>query len=68
MLVVAAIEVKLGWKQVADAERHLLRLRDERVDTARVGDPAFLAVVTGTEYAMTLPSGVHVVPLGVLSA
>ncbi len=63
-----AIEVKLGASRVPDAERSLLALRDSRVDLAKVGDPAFLAVVTGTEYAYTLPSGVHVVPLGVLAA
>ncbi|WJY64764.1 hypothetical protein CAQUA_00030 [Corynebacterium aquatimens] len=36
--------------------------------TEKVGAPAFLAVITGTEYAYTLPSGVHVIPLGVLGA
>lgn len=62
----AAIEVKLGWNQIADAERSLLTLRDHRVDTEIVGRPSFLAVVTGTEYGYTLPSGVHVVPLASL--
>lgn len=62
----AAFEVKLGASMVADAERNLLKLRDERVDLDRVGAPACLAVITGTEYAYTLPSGVHVVPLGCL--
>ncbi len=38
------------------------------MDTRTVGEPAFLAIVTGTEYAYTLPSGVHVIPLGVLGA
>jgi hypothetical protein len=38
------------------------------VDLNRVGPPAFLAVVTGTEYAYTLPSGVHVVPLAALAS
>ena len=32
-----------------------------------LGHPGFLAVVTGTEYAYTLPSGVHVVPLSALA-
>lgn len=63
----AALEIKLGESRIADAERHLLTLRDERVDE-RVGPPEFLAVITGTEYAYTLPSGVHVVPLGTLAA
>ena len=62
----AAIEVKLGSNKIADAEKALLTLRDQRVDLDRVGPPAFLAIVTGTQYAYTLPSGVHVIPLGVL--
>ena len=64
----AAVEVKLGWVHIPDAEQHLLKLRDERIDTAKMGPPAFLAVITGTEYAYTLPSGVHVVPLATLTA
>jgi uncharacterized protein len=63
-----AIEVKLGSSKIGDAERNLLTLRESRVDLGRVGAPAFLAVVTGTEFAYTLPSGVHVLPLGVLTA
>ena len=64
----AACEVKLGSARIGEAEANLLKLRDERVDVARVGVPAFLAVITGTEHAYTLPSGVHVVPLGVLGS
>jgi hypothetical protein len=63
----AAIEVKLGASRIAEAEKCLLTLRDARVDLNRVGTPVFLAVVTGTEYAYTLPSGVHVVPLAALA-
>ncbi|MCL2780105.1 MAG: DUF4143 domain-containing protein [Actinomycetia bacterium] len=56
----------------ADAQRsNPYHYRDETgfeidANTARTGQPAFLAVVTGTEYGYTLPSGVHVVPLGAL--
>jgi predicted AAA+ superfamily ATPase len=64
----AAIEVKLGASRIHEAEKSLLTLRNSRVDLERVGAPAFLAVVTGTEYAYTLPSGVHVVPLAALAA
>lgn len=64
----AAIEVKLGSSQIPKAETNLRKLRDERVDTDKAGQPRFLAVVTGTEYAYTLPSGVHVVPLATLRA
>ena len=64
----AAIEVKLGASRIAEAEKSLLMLRDARVDLIRVGPPVFLAVVTGTEYAYTLPTGVHVVPLAALAS
>lgn len=63
-----ACEVKLGASRIPEAERNLLKLRDERVDPVRAGEPAYLAVITGTEHAYTLPSGVHVIPLGVLGA
>lgn len=43
-----------------------MNLQVRSVDTSKAGEPSFLAVVTGTQYAYTLPSGVHVVPLGVL--
>lgn len=64
----AAIEIKLGTSRVPEAERALLRLRDTRVDLDSLGEPAFLAVVTGSEFGYTLPSGVHVVPLACLAA
>ena len=61
-----AVEVKLGDSRVPDAERNLLTLRDARVNTDVVGQPQFLAVVTAGEFAYTLPSGVHVIPLATL--
>ncbi|MDO8307491.1 MAG: DUF4143 domain-containing protein [Actinomycetota bacterium] len=64
----AAIEVKLGASRIAETERSLLTLRDARVDLNRVGTPVFLAVVTGSEYAYPLPTGVHVVPLAALAS
>jgi predicted AAA+ superfamily ATPase len=62
----AGIEVKLGSAKIPEAESHLLSLKNDRVDTGKVGNPSFLAVVTGTKYAYTLPSGTHVIPLAVL--
>lgn len=61
----AAIEAKLGEKAVSSAEAQLLKLRNV-VNTDLAGPPVFLAVVTGTEFGYTLPSGVHVVPLAAL--
>jgi len=62
----AAVEVNLGASQIEAAERNLLTLRDHRVDTEVAGQPSFLAIITGTQYGYTLPSGVHVIPLGSL--
>ncbi len=64
----AAIEVKLGSSRIHEAEKALLTLRNSRVDVNRIGPPAFLAVITGSEYAYTMSSGVHVVPLAALAA
>ena len=63
----AAIEAKLGSTEIAKAETNLLRLSNDKVDTEKMGKPAFLAIVTGTEAAYTLPSGVHVIPLATLT-
>lgn len=63
----AACEVKLGINEIVKAEANLLKLRDERVDLEKVGEPAFLGIVTATKYAYTLPSGVHVLPLATLT-
>jgi predicted AAA+ superfamily ATPase len=62
----AGIEAKLGSAKIPEAESHLLSLKNDRVDTTKVGEPTFLAVVTGTQYAYTLPSGIHVIPLATL--
>ncbi len=59
-----AIEIKLGTKHIPEAIRNLHSLR-EKVETGTEGEPQFLAVVTGTEFAYT-EDDVHVVPLGCL--
>lgn len=61
----AALEAKLGEKAVASAEANLLKLKSI-VNTDLVGEPLFLAVVTGAEFGYTRDSGVHVVPLGAM--
>jgi len=61
----AAIEVKMGSKQIDEAAGHLIALR-ERIDTSRVGEPAFLMVLTGGEYAYKRKDGVLNVPIGCL--
>lgn len=61
----AAAEVKLGSKDIEDAAKHLLALRN-KIDTDKVGEPAFLMVVTGGQYAYRREDGVLIVPIGCL--
>lgn len=58
----AAVEIKLGTREIPKAQKNLQRLR-ERVDTAVVGEPEFMAIITATEDAYTLSDGTHVIPL-----
>jgi len=61
----AAVEVKLGSKEIEEGARHLLELK-KKVDTDKVGEPSFLMVVTGGEFAYRREDGVLIVPLGCL--
>ena len=61
----AAIEVKLGIKQVDEAAKNLLELK-AIIDNSQIHEPSFLMIVTATEYAYQRPDGVLVVPLGCL--
>lgn len=36
--------------QIPEAEAHLLRLKNHKADTEKVGDPAFLAITTSFEH------------------
>jgi predicted AAA+ superfamily ATPase len=62
----AAFAVKLGQRQVDDAAKALLKLRDERVDTARAGSPSALAVVVASGLSYLREDGVAVVAIGAL--
>jgi hypothetical protein len=62
----AAFEVKLGARQVDAGADSLLRFA-ARVDTAKVGTPAALAVITGTGYGYQRDDGVSVIPIGSLA-
>ena len=62
-----AIEVKLGYSSAALAADNLLKF-SERVDTQVVGKPAFLAVVTNTDFSYQRPDGVHIISMAALGA
>lgn len=59
----AAIEVKLGNKQIDRAAENLLKLKS-KIYTEKMGEPAFLMVLTGGQYAYKRDDGVLVVPIG----
>lgn len=61
----AAIEVKLGKKQIDVAAENLLTLK-ARIDEDTMGEASFLMVVTGGKYAYRRNDGVLVVPVGCL--
>ncbi len=61
----AAVEVKLGMKQIEEAAANLLKL-SEKVDKEKMNSPSFLMVLTGGQLAYRRPDGVLVVPIGCL--
>jgi predicted AAA+ superfamily ATPase len=61
----AAVEVKLGSDEIEEGAKHLIELRN-KVDTSKVGEPSFLMVVTGGQFAYRRNDGVFVVPIGCL--
>jgi hypothetical protein len=61
----AAIEVKLGQKQIEEAAKNLLAIKS-RVDSSKMGEPSFLMVLTGGEFGYQRKDGVWIVPLGCL--
>lgn len=60
-----AIEIKLGSKEIEEAAKHLITLKN-KVDTEKMKEPSFLMIVTGTEIAYRRKDGVLVVPIGCL--
>ena len=63
----AALKVKLGPSKVDEGAGSLLKVASH-IDTAKHGEPAFLAVVTGWGYAYRRKvDGVQVIPIGVLA-
>lgn len=59
------IEAKLGGEAVDKAAENLLKLRD-KIDTKKMPEASFIAVITATGYAYKRPDGVYVIPIGCL--
>ncbi len=60
-----AIEIKLGSGEINEAAENLLKFK-EKVDTTKSGEPAFLMVLSGTNYSFKRDDGVYVVSIGSL--
>ncbi len=61
----AAVEVKLGMKQIEEAAANLIKLR-QKIDTEKMNQPSFLMVLTGGQVAYKRSDGVLVVPISCL--
>lgn len=61
----AAVEVKLGSRQIEAAAKNLLNL-SHKIDAEKMGKPSFLMVLTGGQYAFRRDDGVLVAPIGCL--
>ncbi len=61
----APVEVKLGSNEIEEGAAHLIALQ-KKIDTERVGQPAFKMVLTGGPFAYKRQDGVLVVPIGCL--
>lgn len=61
------IEIKLGGDKLIEEGAASLKCMEEKIDTAKMNNPSFLMVLTGTgNYAYRRPDGVLVVPIGCL--
>ncbi len=63
----ALLEVKLGGERLIDEGVKTLKDVLRRIDTDKMGKPAFMAIITGTErYAYRRDDGIIILPLGAL--
>ena len=60
-----AAEIKMGAGATDEAAENLIKMRD-KVNTEKMGEPSFLAVITASSYAYRREDGVYVVPIGCL--
>ncbi len=61
----AAIEVKLGNKEIENAAQNLLKIKS-KIDEEKMGEASFLMVITAGQYAYRRDDGVLIVPIGCL--
>jgi predicted AAA+ superfamily ATPase len=61
----AAIEVKLGQKQIEEAAKNLLALQ-AKINVEKMGKCSFLMILTAGQFAYQREDGVWVVPIGCL--
>ncbi len=61
----AAVEVKLGSKQMDEAAEHLIKVKN-KINIEKMKEPAFLMILTGGDLAYRRSDGVFVVPIGCL--
>jgi len=62
-----AVEIKMGSNDEETAAKNLLKFK-KNVNTEKMGEPSFLAMVTATKIAYRRDDGVWVVPLGCLKS
>jgi predicted AAA+ superfamily ATPase len=61
----AAVEVKMGAKEIDTAAENLKSLR-AKVDVGKMQEPSFLMVLTASEFGYRRKDGVYVLPVGCL--
>ena len=61
----AAIEVKLGTRQIEEAAKNLLTLKS-KINEESMGKESFLMILTGGQYAYQRKDGIWIVPIGCL--
>ncbi len=62
----ALIEIKLGnQERIDESAKNLIKLRD-KIDTDTMNLPAFMMIITATEYAYKREDGIYIVPIACL--
>ena len=57
-----AFEIKMGAGFIDEAADNLLKFKN-KIDTGKIGEPCFLAVLTGTDYSYKRDDGIYVISL-----